>query len=88
MGRMNRQLATRAVFGSALLNLHYPTGQSQASRAVGDEDDGSVREGMVTFLDERKPAFRIKHGGGLVEHQDWRIFEKGAREGDALALAD
>ena len=87
MGRMNRQPATPVGFDSALLNLHYPIGQSQASGAVGDEDDGSVREGMVTFLDERKLAFRIKHGGGLVEHQDWRVFEKGARQGDALALA-
>ena len=54
---------------------------------MGDDDTGAVfHEASEGVLDE---FFRlgVEGGGGFVEDEDGGVFEDGAGDGDALALA-
>ena len=53
---------------------------------MGDGDDGpALQQSGQRFLD-RLLRFRVEGGGRLIEENDGRIAQKGARDGKALAL--
>jgi len=62
-------------------------GLDDGAEAVGDDDGGAVgaefgERGLNEVL-----GFHIDSGGGFIEQQDGGVFEEGAGEGEALALA-
>ena len=60
---------------------------AEGGEAVGDADDGAVfGEAVDGFLDFGL-GLGIERGGGFVEDEDGRVADKGAGDGDALALA-
>ena len=54
---------------------------------VRDGDHGLARHQRAERRLDRGLDFAVERGGRLVEHQDRRVFEDHARDGDALALA-
>ena len=54
---------------------------------VRDRDDSAALHQPVELLLDRRFDLRIERRGGLVQHQDRRVFEDHAGERNALALA-
>ncbi len=54
---------------------------------MGDGDDGLAGHQAVERILDRRLDLRIERRGRLVEHQDGRVLQEDARDGDALALA-
>src|SRR5262245_40999894 len=52
-----------------------------------NENNGPVGETCPAVLDKGDFPAGIKHGGGFIEHKDWRIFEQCTSQSDPLALA-
>ena len=52
-----------------------------------DHERGAVAHELLERVLHQPLALRIERAGGLVEQQDRRILEDGARDGDALLLA-
>ena len=63
-----------------------PVGVANRRQAMGDDHGGAAGHQTV----EREPhlgfAFGIEGAGGLVEQDDRRVLQKGASDGDPLAL--
>ena len=54
---------------------------------VRDRDDGAAAHQAAERFADRLFGFAVERGGRLVEQQERRVLEKGAGDGDALALA-
>ena len=54
---------------------------------MGDGDHGAAAHQPVKRLADRLLGFAVERRGRLVEQQDRRILQEGARDGDALPLA-
>ena len=69
--------------------LHHidAVGVADRRKAMRDDQHGAARHQPVEGVLDEAFAFGIEGGGGLVENQDGRIPEHGARDGDALPLA-
>ena len=70
-----------------LVEQHHPVGQADGGQAVGDDQRGAAlhehpQAGVDCLL-----HLDVDGAGGVVEHQDRRVDEQGAGDGDALALA-
>src|SRR5208337_4781333 len=55
--------------------------------AVGDDQRGAALHQRLERALHQRLALGVERRGRLVEQQDWRVFQDGARDGDALALA-
>ena len=55
--------------------------------AVGDGDGGASLHEFACGFFEQGFGFGVERGGGFVEDKDGRVFEEGAREGEALGLS-
>jgi hypothetical protein len=60
---------------------------TQGGEAVRDADHGAVLGEVIDGLLHLGLGLRVERGGGFVEHEDRRVADEGARDGDALALA-
>src|SRR5579875_2652825 len=82
------QLVVGAGFGDFAGLEHYDfVGLADGGEPMGDDEDGAaLHEGGERLLDEAL-GFGIEVGGGFVEDEDGRVFEQGAGDGNALALA-
>ena len=56
-------------------------------QAVRDHERGASDHQFVERVEDDGLCFRIDRRGGLVENEDGRVLEKGARDADALAFA-
>ena len=60
---------------------------AERRETVGDADDGAVLGKMVDGFLDFGLGLGIEGGGGFVEDEDGGVADKGAGDGDALALA-
>lgn len=60
---------------------------TQRRQAVRDRNDGAPAHQPAERLADRFLGFAIEGGGRLIEQQDRRILQEGARNGNALTLA-
>ena len=56
-------------------------------QAVRDHDGGAARLEMIERVAEQRLGFGVERAGRLVEQQDLRIAQHGARDRQALPLA-
>src|SRR5271155_192104 len=56
-------------------------------QAVGDDESGAPTHQVAQALLDERFGFGVEARSGLVENQDARVGQDGARDGDALALA-
>ena len=56
--------------------------------AVGDDQGGAAVHQFLDRFHDGSFGRGVERGSGFVEKQDRRVFQKGARDPDALALAD
>ena len=54
--------------------------------AVGDDEAGAADDQLLERALDRRLGFVVDGAGGLVQDQDARVADDGARQGDALAL--
>src|SRR5580704_8102142 len=87
MAVMREELAMAALLDdAAVLDYHEPVHLRDGGEPVRDGDDGLAGHQRVEVLMDRGFDLAVERGGRLVEHQDRRILENHARDGDALAL--
>ena len=72
---------------SAFVEDDNLVGLEDGVEAVGDGDDGSSAHEFAGGFFKQGFGFGVERGGGFVEDQDRRVFEKGAGEGEALGLS-
>ena len=60
---------------------------AEGGEAVGNADDGAIFGEVVDGFLDFGFGLGIERGGGFVEDKDGRVADKGAGDGDALALA-
>jgi len=78
----------RAVFDDiAGFEHHHAIEIAQCRKAVGDRDHGAAAHQAAERLSDRFLGFAVESGGRLVEQQDRRVLQEGARDRDALPLA-
>ena len=57
-------------------------------KSMGDDEGGAAVHQFFDRFHDRGFGRGIERGGRLVEQQDGRVFQKSARDADALSLAD
>ena len=62
-------------------------GVADGGEAVSDDDGCAADSDLFERALDEGLGLVVDRGGGLVEDQDGRVFENGARNGDALALS-
>ena len=60
---------------------------AQRRQAMRDRDHGAPAHQPAERLADRLLGFAVERGGRLVEQQDRRVLQEGARDRDALALS-
>src|SRR5450631_85502 len=78
--------------GAALANLavfenENFVGSADGGQAMGDDEGGAADHQVGQGFLHVHFRFGVEFGGGFVENQNRRVFEDGAGDGDALALA-
>ena len=87
-GRLREQLAVAALLDDAAVVEHdQPVHLRDGGEPVRDGDHGLAGHQRVEARLDRGFDFAVERRGRLVEHQDRRVLEDDARDGDALALA-
>ena len=87
-GRFLQQLFVRARLQRAALADHDDLPRAHdGGQAVRDDDDGALLHQGFNGALHGAFAFGVQRRRRLVEHDDGRVFEQGARDADALALA-
>ena len=82
------QFVMRALFDdAALVEHHQPVHARDGREPVRDRDHGLAFHQVAEARLDRGLDFGIERRGRLVEHQDRRVLQDHARDGDALALA-
>ena len=71
----------------AAIEQDHAVGEAEGRDAVGDDQAGPTHEHLAEPAEDLLLGERVDGAGGVVEHQDPRIGEDRAGEGDALALA-
>ena len=83
-----QQLGVRALFDdAAAVEHHQPVHPRDGGEPVRDGDHGLAGHQRVEARLDRGLDLAVERGGGLVEHQDRRVLQDHAGDGDALALA-
>src|SRR5690606_24756675 len=83
-----QQLVVGAAFDdSALVHDEDLVGGLDGGEAVRDHEGGAAAAEVLESVPDEGLALGVEAGGGLVEDEDARIGDDGARDGDALALA-
>ena len=78
----------RALFDdAALVEHHQPVHARDGGEPVRDGDHGLAFHQVAEARLDRGLDLGIERRGGLVQHQDRRVLQDHARDGDALALA-
>src|SRR5215468_3679064 len=72
---------------SPILDDEDAVGVHHGMQAVGDDDGRAPLAKVLDGALNLALGFRIERGGCLVEQDEGGVFEQGARDGDALALA-
>ena len=62
-------------------------GIADGGKAVGDDEGGAVGAEAIEGLLDKLFSGVVEGGGGLVEQEEGRVFEKGAGDGEALFFA-
>ena len=62
-------------------------GVADGGEAVGDDDGGAANGDLFERALDEGFGLVVDRGGGFVEDEDGRVFEDGARNGDALTLS-
>ena len=70
----------------AALDHRHPVGQADGRQAVGDDQGGAVGHEPAQRLVDLLLDLHVDGRGGVVEHEDRRVHEQRAGDGDALAL--
>ena len=73
-------------FYMSVCQLNYAIGKKEASRAMGDQNDGFVLQDIPAFADKELFAFRIKHRRCLIKDEDGRILDQSTGQGEPLFL--
>ena len=71
----------------AALHHHQPIHACDGGQAMGDGDDRLALHQRIQAVLDGRFHFRIQGRGGFIQHQDRRVFQQHACNGDALALA-
>ena len=62
-------------------------GGQDGAQAVGDDDAGAPGHDALERVLDQRFGLAVQVAGGLVQHQDARVLEDHAGQGDALLLA-
>src|SRR6266545_6510033 len=82
-----QQVTVASALHDATLRQHDDEiGVLHGREPVGDHEDGAVRHQPLDRLLHQPLGLRVERAGGLVEYQDRRIAQQGARDRDALPL--
>src|SRR5450755_1264476 len=82
------QLVVRSLLHDpAVLDHDDPPGVADRREPVGDHDRGAPGDEPAQTLLNQRLGVDVDVGGGLVEHEDARVGDQRAGEGDQLALA-
>ena len=86
--RMLDKVVMRALLQNASLRDDADlVGAADGGQAVGDDDGGPAFPQAAQCVLHGALGFRVERGRRLVEEKNGRVFQKGARDGEALALA-
>ena len=72
---------------AALIHDHQPVHAGDGRQPMCDGDHGLAAHQHVEARLDRGLDLAVERRGGLVEHQNRRVLEDDARDGDTLALA-
>jgi hypothetical protein len=85
---LRQQRGVRAALDNpAAVDHQDQVGRQDGAQAVGDDDAGAPGHHPLERILDQRFGFAVQVAGGLVQHQDARVFEDHARQGDALLLA-
>src|SRR5690606_37693360 len=83
-----QQLVVRAALDdAALVHDEDLVRALDGGEAVRDDEGGAAAAERAQPVADEGLALGVEAGGGLVEDEDARVGDDGARDGDALALA-
>src|SRR5262245_50798963 len=71
---------------ATLIDHHHAPERSEGRKAMGDGEHGAARHEVSERFAHLFFRIRIERARRLVEQQDRGVLEKGARDGDTLAL--
>ena len=84
----HQKLAVRALLDDAAVVDHeYQIRAAYGREPVRDEEGGAVGEYVLYGVLYQLLGLRVDRAGGLVEHEDARVRQHGAGEGDELFFA-
>ena len=87
-GHVAQQLVVAPVGDDpATLHHHHAVGEADGREAVGDDQRGPAAHERAQRAVDLELTLGVDRARRVVEHQDARVHEQGARDGDALALA-
>src|SRR5260221_3226374 len=72
---------------AAILRGQDEGGSGGGAEPMGDHEGRPPRHQTLDTVDDERFGFAVDGAGRLVEDEDRRILEKGARDGDPLPLA-
>ncbi len=72
---------------AAILNNQNSVGVDHGCEPMGNDNAGAAFRQCLERSLNRRFAFGIQRRGCLIQKQNWRVLENGARDCDALALA-
>ena len=85
---LREQLVVRALLHQlAVVQHHDQVGVADRGQAVGDHERGAAHHQVVERVEDHGLGLGVDRRGRLVEDQDRRVADEGARDADALALA-
>ena len=86
-GGINQFIVRALLHHASLRHDADLVGAADGGEAVGDDEGGAAFAQMAESLLHGSFGLRVERRGRLVQQEDGRVLEEGARYGDALALA-
>jgi hypothetical protein len=86
-GHLHQLLVRAALHDAAVLHHDDEIRAAQRAEAVRHDERRAARDGAVERLENLVLRLAVDRRGRVVEQQDRRLEQHGARDGEALALA-
>src|SRR3990172_11798776 len=79
-------VVTPHLLDPSVLDHHDLIGAANGREAMGDDDRGPVHHQVLERLLDQGLGLRVERARRLVENEDWRVLEDGARDREPLPL--